>query len=36
MEHDTWVRAAEFRIDQRSLVHHMNAFVRRAGIQLSG
>ena len=28
---DTWVRAAEFRIDQRSLVHHINAFVRPAG-----
>jgi hypothetical protein len=31
IEHDTWVRAAEFRIDQRSLVHHMNAFVREPG-----
>ncbi|HVW87751.1 MAG TPA: cytochrome c, partial [Bryobacteraceae bacterium] len=27
-DHDTWVRAAEFRIDQRQLVHHINAFVR--------
>jgi hypothetical protein len=27
-EHDTWVRAAEFRIDQRAVVHHINAFVR--------
>lgn len=25
---DTWVQAAEFKIDQRSSVHHMNAFVR--------
>jgi hypothetical protein len=31
LEHDTWVRAAEFRIDQRSLVHHINAFVREPG-----
>ena len=28
---DTWVRAAEFRIDQRAIVHHMNAFVREPG-----
>jgi hypothetical protein len=28
---DTWVRAAEFRIDQRAVVHHMNAFVREPG-----
>lgn len=27
-EHDTWVRAAEFRIDQRAVIHHINAFVR--------
>ena len=27
-DQDTWVRAAEFRIDQRALVHHINAFVR--------
>ena len=25
---DRWVRAAEFRIDKRAVVHHMNAFVR--------
>jgi hypothetical protein len=31
IDHDTWVRAAEFRIDQRALVHHMNAFVREPG-----
>jgi hypothetical protein len=30
-EHDTWVRAAEFHIDQRALVHHINAFVRPPG-----
>src|SRR5579883_2301770 len=30
-EHDTWVRAAEFRIDQRALVHHINAFIRPPG-----
>ncbi len=30
-EHDTWVRAAEFRIDQRATVHHMNVFVREPG-----
>ena len=31
IERDTWVRAAEFRIDQRAVVHHMNAFVREPG-----
>jgi len=30
-EQDTWVRAAEFRIDQRALVHHINAFIRPPG-----
>ena len=30
-EHDTWIRAAEFRIDQRALVHHINAFIRPPG-----
>jgi len=30
-EHDTWIRAAEFRIDQRQAIHHMNAFVRAPG-----
>ncbi len=25
---DVWVRAAEFRIDQRSVVHHINAYAR--------
>jgi Copper type II ascorbate-dependent monooxygenase, C-terminal domain len=28
---DVWVRAAEFRIDQRSVIHHINAFVRPPG-----
>ncbi len=28
LNRDTWVRAAEFRIDQRSVIHHINAFVR--------
>ncbi|HEY3740176.1 MAG TPA: thiol-disulfide isomerase [Bryobacteraceae bacterium] len=28
---DTWVAAAEWKIDQRSLVHHMNAFLRPPG-----
>ncbi len=28
---DHWIRAAEFRIDKRSVVHHMNAFVRPPG-----
>jgi hypothetical protein len=27
-EHDTWVRAAEFRIDHRAVIHHINAFIR--------
>lgn len=31
LKDDRWVRAAEFRIDKRSVVHHMNAFVRPAG-----
>ncbi len=31
IERDTWVRAAEFRIDQRAVVHHMNAFIREPG-----
>jgi hypothetical protein len=31
LTNDRWVRAAEFRIDKRSVVHHMNAFVRPAG-----
>ena len=30
-EHDTWVRAAEFRIDHPAVVHHMNAFIRPPG-----
>ena len=29
-DHDTWVKAAEFRIDQRAVIHHINAFVRPA------
>ncbi len=28
---DTWIHAAEWRIDKRSVVHHMNAFVRPPG-----
>jgi hypothetical protein len=28
---DRWIRAAEFRIDKRSVVHHMNAFIRPPG-----
>jgi hypothetical protein len=28
LDHDTWVRAAEFQIDQRAVIHHINAFVR--------
>ncbi len=31
LEHDTWIRAAEFQIDQAASVHHMNAYVRPAG-----
>ena len=31
LTNDRWVRAAEFKIDKRSVVHHMNAFVRPAG-----
>jgi hypothetical protein len=30
-DRDTWVSAAEFRIDQRSVIHHINAFVRPPG-----
>src|SRR6266566_182072 len=30
-DRDTWVRAAEFRIDQRAVIHHINAFVRSPG-----
>jgi hypothetical protein len=30
-DRDTWVEAAEFRIDQRAVVHHINAFVRAPG-----
>ncbi len=28
LNRDTWVRAAEFQVDQRAAIHHMNAFVR--------
>ncbi|HYI97757.1 MAG TPA: thiol-disulfide isomerase [Bryobacteraceae bacterium] len=28
---DRWIRAAEFRIDKRAVVHHMNAFIRPPG-----
>jgi len=31
LDRDTWIRAAEFRIDQRAAIHHMNAFVRPPG-----
>lgn len=28
---DTWIAAAEWRMDQRGMIHHMNAFVRPPG-----
>ncbi len=28
LDHDTWVSAAEFRIDKRAVIHHINAFVK--------
>ena len=31
LKQDTWVRAAEFRIDQRQAIHHLNAFIRAPG-----
>ena len=31
LEEDTWISAAEWKIDQRSVVHHINAFVRPPG-----
>jgi len=31
IEKDTWIRAAEWHIDRRGQVHHMNAFVREPG-----
>ena len=31
LTHDVWVRAAEFRVDQHAVIHHMNAFVRPPG-----
>ena len=31
LKQDTWVSAAEWRIDKRAVVHHMNAFVRPPG-----
>ncbi len=31
LKRDTWVSAAEWQIDKRSVVHHMNAFVRPPG-----
>jgi hypothetical protein len=31
LKRDTWVRAAEFRIDQRQAIHHLNAFIRAPG-----
>ncbi len=27
-DHDTWVSAAEFQVDQRAVIHHINAFTR--------
>jgi len=30
-EQDTWIRAAEFRIDQRDVIHHIKAFIRPRG-----
>jgi hypothetical protein len=31
LKHDTWLRAAEFQIDQRAVIHHINAFIRPPG-----
>ena len=31
LKQDTWIHAAEWRIDKREVVHHMNAFVRPPG-----
>lgn len=31
LEHDTWVSAAEFRIEHRAVIHHINAFIRAPG-----
>lgn len=31
LKQDTWLHAAEFRIDQRQVVHHINAFIRPPG-----
>jgi hypothetical protein len=31
LSNDTWVRSAEFHIDQRQVIHHINAFVRPPG-----
>ncbi len=31
LDHDVWVRAAEFRIENPSVIHHINAFVRPRG-----
>lgn len=33
---DRWIRAAEWRIDKRSVVHHMNAFIRPPGSSYLG
>lgn len=33
---DKWIRAAEWRIDKRNVVHHMNAFVRPPGSSYLG
>ena len=36
-DQDKWIAAAEFRIDKRNVVHHMNAFIRPPGsIYLEG
>jgi hypothetical protein len=31
LSEDRWIRAAEYRVDKRSVVHHINAFVRPPG-----
>ena len=36
LDQDTWIRAGEFRIDQRSVIHHINAFVRAPGSSYLG
>ncbi len=31
LDHDTWISAAEFRIGNRAVIHHINAFIRPPG-----